>query len=494
MPFILSETRRRIYAKKMKEFWEDYRRNKIGLVGIAIVLMFVFIAASAPWLTPYHPIKDYGLAESMAMPQWVTWLPQYSDLPPTIHLSVDWPQVSANQSVVDIKRGEGSVVMRYVGSGMNADVYLGMNFSYPYSPPKAFECTFRWEAKPVEEVGYSLELFLVLPGGEKESLWDSYYLYGKKRTTEIPLRKREYESTHVRLLSKDARLLTRFGYDDPLQQLKHNIATETFQKEGEYGLLMHVRFEPEMAEDATCEIHLKDTQFKIKGLVHGILGTDRDGTDILSQMAYGTQISLTVGLLATLIATSIGILVGVVSGYIGGAVDELLMRIVDVFLCIPLLPLLLILMFVFGRNVFYIVFLIGFFTWTGLARVIRSQVLSLREKPFIESAIASGASKSYIMLGQIIPNVLPVAFASMILGIPIAILTEASLSFLGFGDPTLATWGRTLNNAFQSRAFQNLAWWWILPPGLAIMILCLGFVFIGHALDEVVNPRLRRRR
>ena len=130
----------------------------------------------------------------------------------------------------------------------------------------------------------------------------------------------------------------------------------------------------------------------------------------------------------------------------------------------------------------------------GLSRVIRSRVLSLREMPFIESAKAAGASDSYIIIRHLVPNVFPVAMASMILAVPAAILTEAALSFLGFGDPFVPTWGKMLHEAYTEGAFGAFAWWYILPPGLAITFICLAFVFIGHALDEIVNPRLRRRR
>jgi len=157
------------------------------------------------------------------------------------------------------------------------------------------------------------------------------------------------------------------------------------------------------------------------------------------------------------------------------------------------LPLLLALIFLFGTSIWYMVLLIAVFGWLGLSRVVRSQVLYLREMSFVECAKASGASKFYIMFRHLIPNVFPITFASLVLSVPGAIITESVLSFLGFGDPRAATWGRMLNHAFGFGAFGRLAWWWILPPGLAITFICLSFVFIGHAVDEMVNPRLRRR-
>jgi peptide/nickel transport system permease protein len=225
------------------------------------------------------------------------------------------------------------------------------------------------------------------------------------------------------------------------------------------------------------------------------MGTDHLGRDIWARIVYGIKISLAIGLVAAVTSSAIGVVVGVASGYVGGSFDEVMMRLVDILLCIPVLPLLMVLVYMYGRNVWYIVLLIAIFGWQGLSRVVRSQVLSLREAPFVECATASGASRAYIMFRHLVPNVLPVVLADFVLSVPGAIMTEASLSFIGFGDPSTPTWGREFNIMWTDGfAFTNFAWWWILPPGIAITVLCLAFVFLGHAVDEIVNPRLRRRR
>lgn len=234
--------------------------------------------------------------------------------------------------------------------------------------------------------------------------------------------------------------------------------------------------------------------FSVWGARHGLLGTNSFGFDVWTQLIHGARISLIVGALAAILSTSLGIFFGVLSGYVGGIADEVTMRIVDVLLCLPVLPLLLALSAYFRPNVYYLVIIIAIFGWQGLSRVIRSRVLTLRELPFIESAKASGASSSYLLIRHLIPNVFPIAMASLVLSVPGAILTEAALSYLGFGDPFAPTWGKMLHEAQSEGAFHALAWWYILPPGLAITFLCVAFVFVGHALDEIVNPRLRRRR
>ena len=257
--------------------------------------------------------------------------------------------------------------------------------------------------------------------------------------------------------------------------------------------MLNMHFEP-LSEAAKGQIILENAEVVILGHVHGILGCDNVGADIFAQVVHGARISLEIGILCAVTSSVIGILVGVITGYFGGVVDEVMMRIVDVLLCLPFLPLLLTLVFIFGKNIFYIVLFIAIFGWQGLSRMIRSRVLALRETAFVECARASGASRFYIMIKHLVPNVLPIAFSSLVLSVPSAILFEAALSFLGFGDPRVPTWGKMLHQAYGFGAFTNLAWWWLVPPGLAITTLCLAFVFMGHALDEVVNPRLRRRR
>lgn len=484
MKVIPSKESRKEYSRRIKDFWVDFRRNRIGLIGLAILMGFILVAILAPWMTPYDPITDRDLAEPLAMPEWITLLPQNNALPRTMEPTVNW-STTQNSESVDVYENE-ELVVQYDGNGTEVDIYLTSSFLYPYSPPTSFVCVFRWSSEQIEEMGYSLELDLTREGSTSQqySLWDSYYGYGTKESS-------------IRLLTKEKSSLVRISALGVRERLGfvigENVAERVFSEKGQYTLTMHVKFRPQ-STNATAQIHLRDTSFKIPGLVHGILGTDRMGADLFSQLIYGIGISVLIGVITAVLATSIGAAVGVVSGYIGGAVDEALMRILDIMLCIPGLPLTIALISLFGRNIFYIVLLIALFTWTGLARVIRSQVFSLREMTFIETARAVGASKSYIIFKHILPNVFPVAFAFMVLSVPTAILTEASLSFLGLGDPNLVTWGRTISNAFDGGAFRVLAWWWLLPPGFAMTTLCLSFAAIGQALDEVMNPRLRRRR
>lgn len=227
--------------------------------------------------------------------------------------------------------------------------------------------------------------------------------------------------------------------------------------------------------------------------VYGLLGTDELGRDLWSQIVYGARTSLVIGLSAALVSLIIGVLVGLTSGYFGGVVDEVLMRATDIMLILPFLPLVIVLAAILGPRLENLIMIIGLTGWANTARVIRSQVLSLKERTFVEAGIATGASDAHIITHYILLNVLPLVYVNAALGVSGAILSEAWLSFLGLGDPFHISWGMILFYANEYQALTLLAWWYFVPPGLCILLVVLSFIFIGHTLDEVLNPRLRRR-
>ncbi|HWS79780.1 MAG TPA: ABC transporter permease [Rubrobacter sp.] len=223
------------------------------------------------------------------------------------------------------------------------------------------------------------------------------------------------------------------------------------------------------------------------------LGTDELGRSVLDLVIQGSQISLLVGFLATAISMVIGALVGITAGYFGGWTDVILMRLTDWFLVIPFLPLAIVLAAILGRSLFVIALVIGVTTWPATARVVRAQVLTLKERPYVERARALGAGDRQIIGRHILPNVSPLIFANTILIVALAIYTEAILSFLGLGDPFRVSWGSILESAFTEGAISLGAWWYLVPPGLCIVLVVLGFTMCGYAFDEILDPRLRDR-
>jgi peptide/nickel transport system permease protein len=221
------------------------------------------------------------------------------------------------------------------------------------------------------------------------------------------------------------------------------------------------------------------------------LGTNDIGQDILSELIYGARISLLVGITAGLITVTIGTTVGLLSGYYP-YLGSVLMRITDLILILPFLPLLIILAAYLGRGLFNTVLIIGLLVWAGTARIIRSQVLILSQQDYVLAAKALGATDRHILLRHVMPQVLLLAVSELVQAIGNAILLEAALSFLGLGDPLQKSWGTVLYWAQVRGAFLSPAWvWWVLPPGLLISVSTLGFALIGFALEQVLNPRLR---
>jgi peptide/nickel transport system permease protein len=221
------------------------------------------------------------------------------------------------------------------------------------------------------------------------------------------------------------------------------------------------------------------------------LGTTEVGSDVLSQVLVGARVSIIVGFSAAVISAVLGSAVGLIGGYFGGLTDKLFDGFENWFLVIPQLPLMIVLARLLNPSLFVLVMVIGLTSWAGTGRIVRSQVLTLKERAFVERARALGASDWHIIRRHILPNALPLIFANTVLIVAVAILAEAGLSFLGLGDPTHISWGSMLENGFDSGAPSAGAWWYLVPPGLCITVLVFVIGLIGYVFEQHINPRLR---
>jgi peptide/nickel transport system permease protein len=223
------------------------------------------------------------------------------------------------------------------------------------------------------------------------------------------------------------------------------------------------------------------------------LGTDEFGRSVLDLLIYGARVSLLIGLFATVVSMVLGTLIGIASGFFGRWIGGVLFRLTEWFLVIPFLPLALVLATLLGGSLTTIGFVIGVTSWPGTALLIRAQTLSIKSRPYMERARVLGAGSWHQMSRHILPNVLPLVLANTSLTVAGAILSETTLSFLGFGDPTRVSWGAMLESAFDNGALTLGAWWFLFPPGICVTIVVLAFTLAGQALEDVVNPRLRDR-
>ncbi len=476
----------------------------MAVVGLMLLLFFCGIATAASVITPYNPENDI-VAGAFASPQWLTYFPDYrlsqnigffDDPQFTREASIQqWTLSSQSQGITlsyspevsALNSPGGSLRIAYSGPpapGTNSRATVLKTLDYPYNaPPSAFtgSVQVRVQGATLNEP-IRVTMFAGKVMGEKFTL-AKFNLTADSAET-------RWEGPTIPINSN----LPEFN--QKVIGLRGSLlspATIIFPTAGTYRVSFDVEFtDTGVSPTKSAVVYLDDVKLNLLGNAFGLLGTDGGGRDLFTQLVYGARVSLTVGLVASILGIAIGLIVGLISGYIGKLVDEVLMRFTDMMLVIPTLPLLLVLIAVLGPSLINLIIVLGVLGWTAFARIVRSQVLTLKERPFIEASRAAGAGTFYVVRRHIIPNVVSLTYVNLALAVPNAILSEAALSWLGLYDPTVTSWGRILYNAqVQGGIFQ---WWWTVPPGLAIAAVSLSFVLIGYALDDIFNPKLRRRR
>ena len=240
------------------------------------------------------------------------------------------------------------------------------------------------------------------------------------------------------------------------------------------------------------ESKIIDSKLIIGGKAFGIMGTDELRRDLAIGLLWGTPLALFIGLVVSIGSVVMGLVYGIYAGFKGKKTDETMMRFNDILYALPALPFLIILSVTISNSIFVMTGFLMIFGWVGIAKVARSMSLQIKTRGYVEAATIMGQKDSKMILKHILPQLLPYAFASIAISVPAAITTEAGLSFLGLGDPSFPTWGQILHDANTFGAAARGLWWWIVPPGIMIAITGLAFVFIGNALDSIINPKLKR--
>jgi ABC-type dipeptide/oligopeptide/nickel transport system permease subunit len=507
--------RRQKIALKIRNFKNIMRQiiqNKKSLFGLIILIFFGAIAAFGPIFTTLDPIGlgsvhnpsvDLPAAEINCVPSWykgenithninVIPYPHFdsqSDLDVWKKTTTEDITIKYNTSIGHSQRG--CVEITFSKSG---NATLSIDFQYPYKiPPQSFKGKLSYYLTALNEAPKNEANITILTRFiRKEARVRTYQssmpitaYFIKDQMDKWFLIKNEIDSANSRLISL---------YQSEFGKLPQDLI---FSKPANYTFEIIVQFKGNASKLGNPALYLDDIQLIIYGNSFGLLGTDWLGRDIFTQLIVGTRISFIIGIVAAVLSVGIGLVYGLVSAYMGGIVDEVMMRFNDLLLVIPTLPLLLVMVYVVGQSMINIIIVVGALGWMGFARTVRSAVLSLKERPFVEAAKAVGGGRLHIMSRHIIPNIIPLVYVTLAMSVPSAIISEAALSWLGLGPLDVMSWGRILYEFEQSGVIATGAlrkWYWVIPPGICICLLSLSFVLIGYALDEIFNPKLRERR
>jgi len=500
-----------LYKKRFLGFWNQFKKSKKGVVGIALIIFFGFIALFAPVIAPIDPMRPTWpgkypggqpkIAEITCVPIWYKTILGMENLSENMEVvpghefnsREDFEQwnISTNSDYLKVEydqtMGEnGSIKISYcrpanaTTQGL-AEVTLIKSFSYPFgNPPKSF-----WIHYSVYETSES---------GDGEDVSLTFFIEREDEPFKL------FSCEHFHADEWDDSIASSTSYDVQSNVGSLEPQRTIFTKQTEYKFKIVVTIKDENADEEKEErIYLDNLQMILYGEAYGLLGTDADRStprDLFAMLIHGTRISFMVGFLAAVFSVLIGLAAGLVSGFVGGLIDEAIMRIADLLLVLPTLPLMIALVMVLGRSIWNVIGVLIFLGWMGFSRSIRSMVLSIRERPFIEAAKAAGGTTSYIIWRHVLPNVFPLVYITLATSVPGAIIAEASLAWLGLGDINVPSWGTMFYNYQRTASGATAAftqWYWVIPPGIAITLMAMAFIMIGFSLDEILNPRLRER-
>jgi len=443
---------------------KEFTKNKTGLIGVGILLTLVIISLLTAVIIPVETFKQWNNPSNWieypktSMPIWVNYF---------VTEKIPEHVILHNPTTIS-KEGEISVISHQFEIEFLADDFPN-GFIY--------EFTAEYSGSPLLQINVIrpdqnkiLLLSTSLPNSETKIVHNERIF-----STDDMIRKNiQIQSTELGFYREGI----------PNEDLIFADNEEKLLK-GNYLFLVNLY-------DVNDNTKIIDSKLILGGKVFGIMGTDELRRDIMIGLLWGTPLALFIGIAVAVGSVMVGLIYGVYAGFKGKKTDNGMMRFNDVIYALPALPFLIILAVTISNSIFLIVGFLMIFSWVGVAKVSRSMTLQIKTKQYVEASKIMGEKNSRIIFKHIIPQLLPYTFASIAISVPAAITTEAGLSFLGLGDPTFPTWGQILHDANTFGAAARGLWWWIVPPGLMIAITGLAFVFIGNALDTIINPKLKR--
>lgn len=449
------------------EIKHEFLRSKIGLAGIGILVILILVSIFAAILIPIETFQEWNNPSSWisfpktAIPAWVNIIP--SEKIPE-HKILDAPQRTYQES------NDVSVVSNQ----------FNVNFDYDGFPNDfIYEFSAEYTGAPL------LQMTIIRPDGNEFEFLSTSLPYSKSLT----IHDERVFSTDEAI--KKNLFLQRDMFSFSIENLSaEDIVFSKLEKhevlKGNYVFLVNLY-------GVQSQNDILDSKLIVGGKAFGVMGTDELRRDLAVGLLWGTPLALFIGLAVSIGSVAMGLLYGVYAGFKGKKTDEALMRFNDVIYALPALPFLIILAVTISNSIFLIIGFLMIFGWVGIAKVSRSMALQIKTKGYVEASKMMGQKNSRIIIRHIVPQLLPYALASVAISVPAAITTEAGLSFLGLGDPTFPTWGQILHDANVHGAAPRGLWWWIMPPGVMIAITGLAFVFMGNALDAIVNPKLKKQ-
>lgn len=448
------------------EIKKEFLKSKMGIAGIGILVILVAISIGAVIIIPVETFQQWNNPQNWifypktAIPAWVN-LFMFEKIPE--HKIFDEPNVIA------ISLDEISV----------ASHQFHVNYVYDDFPSDfIYEFTAKYSGSPL------LQISVLRPDGSNIKLFSA----SLPNAEDLVLHNEKIFSTDGTI--KKNLFLQSDKFDFPIEgfsaeDIVFSKSTENVVLKGDYVFLVNLY-------GVQKENSIVDSTLIVGGKAFGIMGTDELRRDLAVGILWGTPLALFIGIAVAIGSVVMGLVYGVYAGFKGKLTDESMMRFNDVIYALPVLPFLIILAVTISNSIFLMIGFLTIFGWVGIAKVARSMALQIKTKGYVEASKMMGQKNSKIIFKHILPQLLPYAFASIAISVPAAITTEAGLSFLGLGDPSFPTWGQILHDANTYGAAARGLWWWIVPPGLMIAITGLAFVFLGSALDVIVNPKLKR--
>ncbi|MET1129175.1 MAG: ABC transporter permease [Thermoproteota archaeon] len=507
-------------VRAVREFLAVLFKKKTAVAGLSLIVLFAVLGGLADYITEYS-YRDTAIAADFAVPSWAA----APDVPRNIKFYFKTfellEKIGDDAVKVELKQLDEGVELTITGTGWASIVLASKEvLAYPYRPAKSMYLESRVAVTNATDkmawynVQFAIENIDLVKQGATLKLRDNitiprgFYVFydevGQKIFTlqqyvDEPINKSVAATLPNPILNRIqpfVDLKTMEGLIEGVNAAKELI----LEKDTRLRVLVNVTyycnpmdFLARCSEGAGIKVVVEPVYLFIKGDAHGILGTNYMGADVWSQFVYGARSAVVLGLAVSTAIVILGLAVGLVAGYrMGTTTDHVLTFVIDLVYFIPLLPMVMVVGIVFGRDLYIIYAVLIMLAWPGVARTVRHWTSTLRSSLYVEAAKAIGASDLWILTRHIAPQVIPYVVYSIVMSVPGVIAFEAGIQLIGFGDPEAPTWGRMISESYWGGGFLNNAWWWVMPPILGLIGISIGFALVGLALDEIVNPRLRR--